>query len=324
MNGRKLWAYLIVLLVVAGVFILSEFVFLKKTGEKENAPLIKVAPGAIEEIRWQRGEEVIELKKNKTWEIIKPLSAVADALVVEGVLQGVSSLKADRSFQPTGGDLIQYGLNPPQTIISFSAQGQRQEIKLGAQAAVGGARYFQTAGSPTVHLAEGLSLKELDRDLPALREKKVFSLTPGQVEKVEIHNGQKNLVLEKMEKGWLDKGNPDRPLNQGKVESFINELAGVKARAFLDGEKEVPVWGLQAPALKIRVIGGSGKIEETLKIGAEAAGKGHYARSSRFAAALIIEAGLTGKIPSDLTEWAEKTTPPGAQKPGEPLDKKGS
>ena len=325
MNARKLWAYLIVLLVVAGVFIFSEFVFLKETGEKETAPILKVTPGTIEEIRWQRGADVIELKKNKTWEIVQPLQAAADPLVMQGVLQGLSNLKPERSFQPAG-DLNEYGLNPPQVIIGFLAQGKRQEIKIGAPAAVGNARYFQASGSAAVHLTEGFSLKELDRDLLALREKKVFSLLPEQVEKVEIRSGQKNLEINKTEKGWTDKRVPGRLFSKNKVESFVGELLWVKVRAFLDGEKEVPSWGLQNPSLWVRLTGGGGKIQETLIAGAEAPARGLYARSSRFAPALIIEGGLAGKVPADPAEWEEKASTPGSPTPKQAPqeDKKGS
>lgn len=326
MKVRKLWVYLMALLVVAGVFIFSEFVFLKKPGEKETGPLFKITPGAIEEIRWQRGAEVIELKKNKTWVIVQPLQAAADPLVLQGVLQGLSNLKPDRSFQPAGGDLSEYGLNPPQTILGFSAQGRRQEIKIGAQAAVGNARYFQASGSAAVHLAESFSLKELDRDLPALREKRVFSLLPEQVEKVEIRSGQKNLEISRTEKGWIEKGAPGRPFSRNKVDSFIGELLRVQARAFLDGEKEIPSWGLQAPGLWIRLTGGGGKIQETLIVGAEAPDSGLYARGSRYGSALIIDAGLAGKVPADPAEWEEKASSPGGPTPKEApqVDKKGS
>ncbi|MCU0580454.1 MAG: DUF4340 domain-containing protein, partial [Desulfobacterota bacterium] len=302
------WVYLAVLVIVAGVFIFSEFLFLKKTGEKETARIFEVTPGAIEEIRWQRGDEVIELKKSKTWEIIQPLQAAADPLVLAGVLQGLSNLKPDRSFQPSGRDLSEYGLNPPQRIISFSAQGRRQEVRLGAQSAVGNARYFQASGSAVVHLTEG------------------FSLLPEQVEKVEIRGGPKNLEIDKTEKGWTDKRVPGRLLSKNKVESFVGELLWVKARAFLDGEKESPSWGLQNPSLWVRLTGGGGKIQETLIAGAEAPARGLYARSSRFAPALIIEGGLAGKVPADPAEWEEKASPPGSPtpKPAPQEDKKGS
>lgn len=311
MNAKKLWVYLGVLVVVAGGYILSEWTSSKKTPEKETPPVVKVTPGAIQEIRWQRGGEVIELKKNKIWEIVKPLTAPADPLVLDGVLQGVSNLRADRSFQPTGGDLTEYGLNPPQTILSFSAQGKGYEIKIGAQAAVGNARYFQVAGSSAVYLAAGLSLRELDRDLLALREKKLFSLNPEQVEKVEIRTERTNLEMDKTAKGWYAKGTPDKPLSKSKVEALITELTWAKARTFLDGEKENPAWGLQASSVRIRLTGNAGKIEETLALGAQAPGKGLYARSSRYGPALIIDGGLAAKVPADLAEWEERTAPPG-------------
>lgn len=323
MNARKLWVYLAVLLIVAGAFILSESVFLKKSKEKEAVPLFNLTPGGIQEIRWQRGEEVIELKKNKTWEIVRPITAAADTQVLEGVLQGLIQLKPERRFQPAGKDLAEFGLYPPQSMISFSAQGKRYEIRIGAKAAVGNALYLMVAGSPEIYLAEAFALKELDRDLLALREKQVFSLTLEQIAVLELRNGQKNWQLKKTDKGWIEPGLPERLLSKSKVESFIIALTGAKAKAFLEGEKENPLWGLQGPSVRVALTGGGNqKIEETLLIGAEVPGQGFYARSSRYAPALVIDGALIGRIPRDLAEWRENPE----SKPSEPPkeDKKGS
>ena len=58
---------------------------------------------------------------------------------------------------------------------------------------------------------------------------------------------------------------------------------------------------------------------------AEAPAGGLYARSSRFAPALIIEGGLAGKVPADPAEWEEKAKPRGPDtERSTQEDKKGS
>jgi hypothetical protein len=96
---KKLWIYLFVLVVVAGLWAASEFIFPKKTEESKSPSLFpKLQPDKIQEIQWQRGAEIVHLKKNKSWEIIRPISAQADTLVVENILRTLSSLKPERRF----------------------------------------------------------------------------------------------------------------------------------------------------------------------------------------------------------------------------------
>ncbi|HSO72057.1 MAG TPA: hypothetical protein VLR91_05345, partial [Thermodesulfobacteriota bacterium] len=68
MSWKKVRVSLAVLVVVAGAFIVSEFLIPRPAKEGDQPPIFNLAPGTIQEIRWQRGEAVIELKKNKNWE----------------------------------------------------------------------------------------------------------------------------------------------------------------------------------------------------------------------------------------------------------------
>jgi Domain of unknown function (DUF4340) len=323
LSWKKVWVYLAVLVVVAGVFIVSEFFIPRQAKEGDQPPIFNLSPGAIQEIRWQRGESVIELKKNKIWEMVKPLSTPADPVVVDGVLQVLSSLKAERKFQPAGKDLNEFGLNPPLVRIDFTAQGKKFELQLGSKSVAGQTRYVKTALHPDIYLAEAFTIKELDRDVLALREKKVFSLTPDQIESLIIGVGKKNLQLVKSAQGWVEKGQPEKRLAKNRVESLILDLTWVKAKEFLEGEKENSAWGLKEPAYRIRLSGGGKeKKDEGLWIGAEAGGKGFYARSSLYPSALIVEGEILKKIPADLTEWEEKPVPEKGS--GGPESKKGS
>ena len=323
MSGKKVWVYLAILAVVAGGVIVSEVLVPRQAKEGDSPPIFNLTPGGIQKIVWQRGEAFIELRKNKGWEMVKPLATPADPVVVEGVLQTLRALKAERKFQPEAKDLSPYGLNPPATRIDFTDQGKTYELLLGAKTVAGQTQYVKVAHLPDIFLVEAFSVKELDREVFALREKKLFSLAPDQIEGLEIGVGKKTLLLEKTAQGWLEKGQPERRLNKNRVESLLQDLTWVKAREFLEGEKEDPGWGLKEPALRIRLTGaGKEKKEEWLSIGVEAEGKGFYGRSGRYPAALIIDGEMVKKIPTDLTGWEEKLPP--EKKSGMPEAKKGS
>jgi len=323
LSWKKVWGYLAVLVVVAGVFVGSELFFPRQAKEGDSTSIFHFTPGAVQEIRWQRGGSVIELKKNKNWEMVTPLSTPADPVVVDGVLQVLSSLKPERKFLPQGKDLNEFGLNPPGVRIDFTVQGKKFELHLGSKTVAGQSQYVKAAHLPDILLVEAFTAKELDRDVLALREKKLFSLTPEQVEGLEIRVGKKHLLLEKSAQGWAEKGQPEKPLNKNRVESLLTDLTWVKAREFLEGEKETPDWGLKEPAYRIRLKGGGKeKKEEGLWIGADAGGRGFYARSSLYPSALVIEGEILKKIPADLTGWEEKPVPKKGS--GIPEGKKGS
>jgi hypothetical protein len=323
LSWKKVWVYLAVLVVVAGAFVVSEWFIPRPAKEGDQPPIFNLTPGAIQEIRWQRGESVIELKKNKSWEMIKPLSTPADPIVVDGVLQVLSSLKPERKFQPAGKDLNEFGLNPPQVRIDFTASGKKFELHLGSKTVAGQAQYVKASHLPDIYLVEAFTIKELDREVLALREKKVFSLTPDQIEGLKIGVGKKSLQLVKTAQGWVEKGQPEKRLDKDRVESLILDLTLVKAKEFLEGEPESPGWGLKEPAYRVRLTGGGKeKRDEELWIGAEAEGKGFYARSGLHPSALIIEGTILKKIPADLTGWEERPVPEKGS--GGPQGKKGS
>jgi hypothetical protein len=323
LSWKKVWVYLAVLVVVAGAFLVSEFLIPRQGKEGGQPPIFNLAPGTVQKIRWQRGESVIELKKNKNWEMVKPFSAPADPVAVDGVLQALGSLRAERKFLPEGKDLNEFGLNPPQVRIDFTAQEKKYELQLGSKTVAGQAQYVKASHLPDIYLVEAFTVKELDRDVLALREKKVFSLTPDQIEGLEIGIGTKTLRLIKTAPGWVEKGPPDKRLDKNRVESLTLDLTWVKAREFLEGEKENPGWGLKEPAYRVRLTGGGKeKKEESLWIGAEAGGKGFYARSSLHPSALIIEGAILKKIPADLAGWEEKPLP--EKRSGDPEGKQGS
>ena len=323
MSWKKVWVYLAVLVVVAGAFLVSEFLIPRQAKEGDQPPIFNLIPGAIQEIRWQRGDSVIELKKNKNWEMVKPLSTPADPVVVDGVSQVLSSLKPERKFLPEGKDLNEFGLNPPLVRIDFTVQGKKFELHLGSKTVTGNAQYIKASHLPDIYLAEAFTIKELDRDVLALREKKVFSLPPDQVEGLEIGIGKKSLQLVKTAQGWVEKGQPEKRLDKNRVESLILDLTWVKAKEFLEGEKESPGWGLKEPAYQVRLTGGGKeKKDEGLRIGTEAGGQGFYARSGLHPSALIIEGEILKKIPADFTGWEEKPLPKKGS--GGPESKKGS
>lgn len=171
---RKLWVYLSILVVVAGIWAAMEFFFPKKSGDIKNQALFPgISSAKIVEIQWRRGAEVIHLKKEGSWKIIQPISGPADSKVVEGILQTLTTLRWERKWSDPKQDLKEFGLDIPRVKILFLTQGKWFELQVGNKTAVGDNCYIKIFNSSDLFLIEEHSVRELDRDLSALNEKKI-------------------------------------------------------------------------------------------------------------------------------------------------------
>jgi hypothetical protein len=172
---RKLWIYLIVLLVVTGLWVVSEFFIPKKTEGLKPRPFFKnLQTDEIQEIQWLRGTEMVHLKKKKVWEIVQPVSVPADSAVVNKIVQTLSQLSPERQLSlTTGQNLKDFGLDAPRVKILFLNQGKWLEIQVGKTTPVGNDSYIRVSNSPDLFLIQEFIVRDLDQDLSALKEKKV-------------------------------------------------------------------------------------------------------------------------------------------------------
>jgi hypothetical protein len=315
---RKLFIYLGVLMVVAGIWVFVQFFASPQNEEEQNPPLFgAVSPDKIQEIHWQRGTETVKLKKNKEWEILQPISTRADAWVVDNLLRALTTLKAARRYseKPPGGP--EFGLDPPRVRISFLTQGKRSELLVGNKTVVGNDYYVKVSKSPDLLLVSDFSIQDLDRNLFDLREKKVFSLALDRIRIVEVHGPVKNFYLEKTPEGWKEKGGSGGILDSKRVGSFLDEWLQLRVKKFAGPGIDLPQWGLKNPSYQIRLLSTDKNApEEVLSLGKEAAEKGLCAKSTLHSEVFFLNTDLLKKIPQTLEGWkAVAPSPPDRKGP---------
>jgi Domain of unknown function (DUF4340) len=314
--SKKLWVYLPALLVVAGFWATITIFYPKKAEEIKIPPLFpNLTSDKIQELQWQRGQEIIHLKKKKGWEIIQPITVSADSDHMEGILQTLSSLKPERRFSEPGKNLKEFGLDYPKMRLLFLSQGKWSEIQVGNKNVAGNAYYLKSSNSTDLFLIDEYLVKELNQDLMALREKKVFSFTLDQVRGLEIRTNKKSLSLEKDTKGWISKVRPEKRLIKEKVDFFISDLLWLKAKGFAGQGSKDPKWGLKDPLYQVRLWSeGKDRREEVLILGAEIPQKGLCSMSTLHKEVVFLDPSILKKIPQGLEEWEDKTPPPAAKK----------
>jgi hypothetical protein len=307
---KKLWIYLAILLVIAGFWAVSQFLWPNKTAEEKNPLFFNLTPGSVREMQWKRGDEVVQARKEKTWEISKPMVIPADAGVLDGVLQGVSSLRPERRLADTVKDLREYGLDNPPLILSFLVQGKWKELRVGAKNPGGNAHYVMTSESPALYLVDQYHLKELDRNVLSLRDKRLFSLNLDQVQSIEVAVGDRRYHLEKTPKGWGSQENPKMTLSKEKVDSFLSDLLWTQAKDFAEPGQDDTKWQLNRPKVTVRLTGREKeKTPETLILGSTDSTQGISGRSSRHKETLFLDPSFIKKISEGPEAWEENPAP---------------
>jgi len=317
MSAKRLWTYLGFLGLVAAVWAVVYFLFPAREGEEKNPPLFgRVEENQIQTIVLERSTETLDLKKNKEWEITRPIQARADRWTVDSILRTLSGLTAERRYTEKNWQNQEFGLYPPRLKIRFEVQGKKHELWVGNRNPTGTYYYAKIPSSPDLLLIYDYQIQDLDRSLFDIRDKRVFSFPLDRIQTVEVKTPTKTFVLEKDKEGWKAKADPPLKLNTTPVENFLNDLLDLKVQSFLGEEREDPRWGLREPSHVIRLVSSDQPPgEERLHLGKEVSGKGIYARSTLQKEVFFLHPNILKKIPTDLEGW-KYVPPPPAEKKG--------
>lgn len=171
--------FLAVALVLGGYIFLVE----RHSGTSDDAALDakKVVPkferdkvGHIE-----IGAIVLD-KKGDDWRISKPIEAPADRAAIDDLLSGVEFLEAKRIIDKP--NPAEYGLDKPRVTLRVG----EVQLAVGKDDATGKAVYVQRAGDARVFVVDKHFGDQMDKNVDALRDRRVFVFDRATVKKVEV------------------------------------------------------------------------------------------------------------------------------------------
>ncbi|MGA7343247.1 MAG: DUF4340 domain-containing protein, partial [Terracidiphilus sp.] len=145
------------------------------------------------------------LKKSNSdqWQITAPKAWNADQDAVSGVLSTLSSLNADRVVEDKTQDLKQYGLDEPaETIVVTEKNGKEHKLLLGDGTPAGGDVYAMLAGDPRVFTIAGYNKTSIDKGLNDLRDKRLVTIEPDKLSRVELAKKAGNIEFARIKDGW--------------------------------------------------------------------------------------------------------------------------
>jgi hypothetical protein len=310
MKTRTALIYLSILVVLAGYFYYFEVVRRKaRTEEKEAAlRLFQVEKSKITSLQLVRGKgNPITLEKEPQWQVIEPIDSPADEFAVNSLLTILESVKMEREVETEGRDLETYGLDKPRLKLSFLADGTRHTLRIGNKAVVANQYYASKDRQNRVVLIAATQEQRLNKSLFDLRSKEFFSLNSEDIDHIEIDRAEGKIALTKVTKDkWQAPASSDVSIKNSKVESLVSRLIWLRAKKFLDNEKnQFPQLGLDPP--RIRIILATTEKSQTLLLGKVKKKEGIYAQGGELPGVALVDEKLLEQLPAHLSNLEDLT-----------------
>ena len=254
-------------------------------------------------------------KKGETWEVIKPVSAKANATNVRSLLDNLKELKVKEIIDRTAATYGQYELGDDKALHVVAYKGGEKAIDLYMGKSGSRGQMARIAGKEGVYVVGGYSSYLYTREVKNWRENSILKFEDANVISVDIDNKNGKFGFSKNDDKWTGSYSPKdkdgkakaaagkwEKFDEAKVKDMLRAYKGLNAEDFADAKAET---GLDEATknggvIKIKLKDNAG--EHIIKVGKTAKG------SSRFA----VKEGGDGTvvvISSWSADWAvaEKT-----------------
>lgn len=234
------------------------------------------------------------VQREGVWTLAAPFQARAMGGEVDKLVSSLTSLRAVDVASEDGGDLASFGLDQPTTratlITGDGEKATRHDLLFG-RIDEGQKRIFvRDAGRAPVFVVSSYSVDGLKKSAGDLRDKKVLAFEKDAVRRVELRGAAGDIRIArtgdtkgdapkdaKAEAGrWVIEAPAPGEADQANVNQMLITLAGLEAKAFLDGDQRpLPIdSGLEEPELEVRLVGESDGELGTLDVGSAVPGSG--------------------------------------------------
>ncbi len=223
-----------------------------------------------------KGKTVLA-RKDGNWTIATRNNVPADSGAVRRLIDTLQNERVTRFVEDVASNLPKYGLDKPQTQLTFSsfASENTAETKAGEQPFAGIAFgkpegdnvYARLTDEPFVVAVRRGLLDQISPDLLQWQELSIFKFKPEQIHRLSV-TAEKELSLERDQNNqwhWL-KGSGE--INQANVQSLLNALSSLHAVRWL--EATTPQHGFGKPQVVIAfTTSPDDKTSHKLTIGAQ-------------------------------------------------------
>lgn len=215
------------------------------------------------------GPDGLELVKNgSAWELTEPVRWPANPFAVNRILSQLQFLERETSFsvgdiRSSGQTLADFGLEPPEIVLTFRTSGQTRELNIGRVTDIGNRLYLLAPDGDRIHVVNRSLLDSLSIGFENLRSNSVFSTPVFEIQSwnLQIRSaGNLRVRLTRREDDWIFETPILARADRAAVESTLSQIVDLKVKSFVADEgADLNLLGLVNPDLRLTVEGGGSR-----------------------------------------------------------------
>jgi len=274
------WKSTLVLLILAiGIGTYVALYELKTPTREEQEALakqvVRLAAEEVTNLLVEFPEVKVSLgRTNGSWYLKGPLTARAEELVVQRILDELNLLEAERVLEGSNDKplaLAEFGLEPPRGRLGVIAGERAITLAFGDETVVGENRYLKPADSPKVFVVAPWLFDTLNQPLDAYRSHELLVFETWKVERITVASPRASYTL-------LNESNPaaggagrwrlTEPVTDDadsvSVSGTLSTLRNLRIERFVNDAPQVeqlPDWGFETPYAHITMTGEAQSLE---------------------------------------------------------------
>lgn len=265
------------------------------TAASADLPKIGVPKDDVEkitkiEIKNADKSDVALEKKGDTWEVVKPVSAKANAANVRSLLDNLKELKIKEPIAKGTETYEQYDLTDAKALHVVASKGGEKALDLYFGKSGSRGQMVRIGGQDGVYVAGGYSSYLYAREAKNWRETSVLKFEDANAIQVEIENKNGKLSFSKNEDKWAGtfaprdkKGKLESPekkwekFDEAKVKDMLRAYKNLNAEDFGDEKSDAGLDNAAENGGVIRIVLKDNAGDHTIKVGKTSKGSSRFA-----------------------------------------------
>jgi len=281
----------------------------KKAADEKTNSLISLAPGDIRKASLVRDGETLTFERDEAgpWRLTSPLQAAADDTEVGSFVDSLASLRIERVVEKEAKDLAAYEI--PKIEVSLWVKDKDAPVRLliGMENPLDKTFFAKREDDPRVVLLASTLKTTFDKKIFDFRQKDVFKFSVDDVKTIRVRAKSIAWQAQREETGWFLKAPVVALVAKGKVDSLLDSLSGLRAKAFVAEAKNAEAlkkFGLKKPEYEVFLSLPASSQEIVFSLHQE--GEAFYATTSLSAKVIAFEGTLLTDLDRKVDEMREK------------------
>ena len=271
----------------------------KRTAEENESTLISINSADVRKASLVRDGETLTFERDETgpWRLTSPLQAAADDTEVGNFVDSLASLRVERIVEKEAKDLAAYEIPKIEVFLWVKGKDAPVRLLVGMENPLDKTFFAKREDDPRVVLLASTLKTTLDKKIFDFRQKDVFKFSTEDVKTVRVRAKTIAWQAQREETGWFLKAPVAAPAAKGKVDSLLDSLSGLRAKAFVAEAKNaegLKKFGLEKPEYEVFLSLPASSQEIVFSLHQE--GEAFYATTSLSAKVIAFEGALLADL----------------------------